>query len=195
MPTPEIGLRERTRRAVRTELVDAAMELFLDRGFEATTVEEIATAAGLSRRSYFRYFASKDEVFAEGLAAIGQVVADELARRPAGEVPWTALRRSFDPLITRVESDDRAADLGRLVLESPALQNSHHRKQASWQASISVALARRLDGAESELRSRALAGAALACFNVAQESWLAAGDERTLGSLLDAAMAEVHPLG
>lgn len=68
---PEVSLRERTRRAVRAEIVDAAMTLFLENGFDATTVEDIAQAAGISRRSYFRYFSSKDEALAEALAAIG----------------------------------------------------------------------------------------------------------------------------
>src|SRR4051812_710609 len=98
MGTNEVGLRERTRRAVRAELVEIAVNLFLTQGFEATTVEQIAAAAGLSRRSYFRYFASKDDVFVEVISVLGQGVAAALTARPPEEAPWAALRRSFDPL-------------------------------------------------------------------------------------------------
>ena len=95
---PVTGLRERTRQAVRAELVQVALGLFLENGFEATTVEQIATEVGLSRRSFHRYFATKDDVLTQALSLIGDKIADELAGRPIDEPPWTALRRAFDSL-------------------------------------------------------------------------------------------------
>jgi AcrR family transcriptional regulator len=119
---PVVGLRERTRQAVRSELVDAALELFLVQGFDGTTVEQIATAAGLSRRSFHRYFATKDDVVAQALRATGDKIADELAARPASEAPWTALRRAFDTLVTWAAADDRARPLTRIMLGCAALR-------------------------------------------------------------------------
>lgn len=193
MSDSEVSLRERTRRAVRGEIVDAAMTLFLERGFEATTVEEIAQAAGISRRSYFRYFTSKEEAFAEGLASIGATIAEALRERPTDEAPWLALRHSFDPLLEQAESDPQAMALGRLMLERPDLQQG---KDASWQQGIADALAHRLasDTPEPWLQSRALAGAAIACLHAAQTQWLSADEYRSLGVLLDTSMEAVHPL-
>lgn len=189
-----MSLRERTRRAVRTEIVDAAMNLFLTQGFEVTTIEEITQAAGISRRSYFRYFASKDEAFAKALASIGQTIAETLTGRPADEPPWTALRRSFDPLIKEASTDPNAEALGRLMLERPALQQG---KDAAWQTEIAAALAPRLptrDTDEASLRAHALAAAAIACLHTAQAHWLSPDEHGELSTLLDASMDAIHPL-
>ncbi len=194
MSEQEVSLRERTRRAVRTEIVDAAMNLFLSQGFEATTIEEIAQAAGISRRSYFRYFASKDEAFAGALASIGQAIAKALAGRPADEPPWVALRRSFDPLIEQASTDPNAEALGRLMLERPALQQG---KEAVWQTEISTALLSRLPAGgtdDASLRAHALAAVAITCLHSAQAQWLSADEHRDLDTLLDTTMNAVHPL-
>lgn len=189
-----MSLRERTRRAVRTEIADAALSLLLSQGFEATTIEEIARAAGISRRSYFRYFASKDEAFAKALASIGQTIAETLIGRPTDEPPWVALRRSFDPLLEQADADPNAAALGRLMLERPALQQGKH---AAWQTEIAAALVPRLPDSESAdalLSAQALATAGIACLHAAQAQWLAPDERRALSTLLDATMDAVHPL-
>jgi AcrR family transcriptional regulator len=203
MVTPEVGLRERTRRAVRGELLTIAMNLFLAQGFEETTVEQIATAAGLSRRSYFRYFASKHEVFAEALASLGQNLGEALTGRPAPEHPWPALRRAFDPLLALISDDNRVQALSRMMLEDPALQSSHVQKQAHWQATLADALEPRLvnpgqdddePGEDTRIRAEALAGAALSCLHTAQTRWVRPGNEIPLPTLLDLAMGAVAPL-
>ncbi|MEU6132881.1 TetR family transcriptional regulator [Saccharopolyspora sp. NPDC047091] len=186
--TADLTLRERTRRAVRAEIVDAAMDLFLSRGFEATTVEEIAGAAGISRRSYFRYFLNKDEALAEALAATGRTIAQALTERPREEPPWDALRRAFDPLIERT-GEPNAAALARLMLERPSLQQG---KDTAWLAEIASALEQRLPAGASSLDARALTASAIACLHAAQEQWLEPGDGRDLGTLLTTTMSAVR---
>lgn len=188
----ELNLRERTRRAVRSEIVAAAMDVFGRQGFETTTVEEIAHAAGISRRSYFRYFANKDAALVEGLAVVGGTVVEALAERPAHEAPWDALRRAFDPLVTQAETDPGARALGRLMLERPALQ---HGKDTAWQEAIAATLESRVPESEGDARfqAEALASAALACLHAAQARWLGTGQEH-LADLLDTAMHTVRPL-
>src|SRR5690349_4456662 len=90
MSTP--GLRERKKRRTRDALTDAAYALFDAKGFDATTVDEIAAAVEVSPRTFFRYFASKEEL---ALAPLDQQVAAmlaALAARPAAESVLTALR-------------------------------------------------------------------------------------------------------
>jgi AcrR family transcriptional regulator len=192
-----IGLRERTRRAVRAELVHEAMELFLDKGFEATTVEDIAVAAGLSRRSYFRYFASKDDVLAEGLMEVGRAIAEAVSSRPGGESPWTALRRGFDSLIDQAERRPRARDMGSLMVEGPAVAASHQRKLAHWHASIADALVTRIPAGARDpaFVASSIAAAGLGCFTVAQAEWHRPGNHASLSALTDTAMAALLPLG
>ena len=62
---------ERTRRRVREEVVDVALGLFLEQGFEDTTVDQVVTAAGISKRSFFRYFGTKGDIVFGDLAEQG----------------------------------------------------------------------------------------------------------------------------
>src|SRR3984957_1030816 len=79
------GLRERKRQQTRERLTRMAMALFLERGFEATTLDDIAAAADISRRNFFHYFASKEDVvFAWQEDSMAALIA-AVASRPAGE--------------------------------------------------------------------------------------------------------------
>lgn len=190
MKTTGESLRQRTRRVVRAEIVEAAMELFLSRGFDETTVEEIAQSAGISRRSYFRYFASKDEALAEGLASIGAVITEALEARPDTENAWLALRRAFDPIIQQADTDPRAEALGRLMLQHPGLQRD---KDATWASAIAKTLAPRLPSDHrTTIQVDALVACAIACLHVAQEHWLRPGEHVSLGVLLDETMQAIR---
>lgn len=186
-------MRERTRRAVRAEIVEAAMDLFLSQGFEETTVEEIAQTAGISRRSYFRYFASKDDALVEGLAAVGEKIAEALDARPPDENAWFALRRAFDPLVDQADTDERARALGQLMLQHPGLQRD---KDATWANEIAHALTPRLPrDRRTKIHIDALVASAIACLHVAQEHWLAPDGHDSLGALLDETMQAIRPFG
>src|SRR5690349_22549617 len=87
------GLRERTRRAVRAELANVALRLFAERGYEKTTVDDIARAAGLTKRSFFRYFPSKEDAAFSQVDVLGETVVEEIRSRPADEPPWTCLHQ------------------------------------------------------------------------------------------------------
>jgi AcrR family transcriptional regulator len=193
---PALGLRERTRQAVRAELVQVALGLFLEHGFEATTVEQIATAAGISRRSFHRYFATKDDVLTQALSHIGDKIASELADRPVQEPPWTALRRAFDTLTVSMSEDLRALPLTRIMLTSSGLEAGDSR--TSWQIGLAAVLLRRpatvVDDVEHSLQADALAGSAIACMRTAQRAWVESDGNESLARLLDLAMSAVAPL-
>lgn len=199
------GLRERTRQAVRAELVDVALGLFLEQGFEATTVEQVATAAGLSRRSFHRYFTTKDDVLTQALAVIGDKIARELVERPVKEAPWTALRRAFDALTVTMSKDPRALALTRVMLRSSSLEAGD--SETGWRPALAAALlgrqpllgeglatVERVVGFERALSADALAGAAIACVRTAQKAWVDSDGHESLVHLLDLAMSAVAPL-
>src|SRR5258708_9982878 len=89
-----IGRRERKKQATRESLIEAAFGLFTDKGFEATRVEEIADAVDVSSRTFFRYFASKEDVALTFREEQQAAVLEALAARPASEPVVTALRRA-----------------------------------------------------------------------------------------------------
>lgn len=188
-----LPLRERTRRAVRKELQTAAIGLFLEHGFEATTVEQIAEAAGLSRRSFHRYFASKDDVLSAALEETGAAIATAVTAAPDSELVWPALRRGLDVIVQQERAD--ALPLVRAMLQSTAMSGAHAQKEASWQRAIAQALQPRMPAApDRALQARALAAAALACLTVAQLEWVQHEATCPMGPLLDQAMAAVAPL-
>lgn len=197
MDEQKLGLRERTRNAVREQLAEAALKLFVEQGFEATTVEQIAAVTGLSRRSFHRYFASKEDVLGQWFVEMGEQLAAALASRPAEEGPWYALRRTFDGLIEGLSSRPAALNITRMMLNTPALHGSHLQKQAHWRTLLADVLRQRLAAGPSRparVAAVALVGAALAALDSAQAEWVSDGNRRPLDELVDEAMNAVAPL-
>ncbi len=192
-----MGLRERTRSVVRAELAQAALKLFVEQGFEATTVEQIAAATGLSRRSFHRYFASKEDVFGQWFVEMGGQLATALESRPTQERPWLALRRAFDDLVQGMSERPQSLQITRMIMNTPALHATHLLKHALWRDALADVLQRRLseDGRElGRIAAVALVGAALAGLDSAQSAWASEDNKQSLGALLDEAMNAIAPL-
>lgn len=168
----------------RAELEHVALQLFVTRGFEATTVDDIAAAAGIGRRTFFRYFASKNDVV---WGDFDQGLADLRADLAGTDGPL------LDGLRSAVLSFNRydAAELGwhrdrmRLILEVPALQAHATLRYAAWRAVIAEHAARMLPG--DELLPRLIGHLCLGAAVTAYEQWLAEPDT-DLEPLLDAAL-------
>lgn len=128
------ALRDRLRHAMRDEVSAVAFRLFTVQGFENTTVDQIATEAGLSRASFFRYFGTKEDVVLGNIEELGHEVAAALSARPADERPWDSLRRAFD-VLTQIHADEpeKALSFTRLLRDACPLKARHREKQQGWQ--------------------------------------------------------------
>lgn len=118
------GLRERKKRRTRQAIAAAALRLFAERGFEESTIADIAAAADVAPRTFFSYFPSKEDVvFAEIDDRLADV-RERLDRRPTGETPLTTMRRVVLETMEALaaEQGDYAAIRTKLMLERPALQ-------------------------------------------------------------------------
>jgi AcrR family transcriptional regulator len=103
-----MGLRERKKERTRIALIDAALDLFLAQGYEATTIDQIAAAVDVSPRTFFRYFASKEDV-ALSLPRDGQeIFLSELAARSDDEPPHQALSQAMRSMLDIVREGDAA---------------------------------------------------------------------------------------
>jgi len=187
-------LRDRTLRAVRAEVSAVAMRLFVEQGFDKTTVDQIAAEAGMSRTSFFRYFATKEEVVLGHLDEVAYRVLEALVARPESEPVWNSLRHAFDTLIEETAaSPEENMRMARMLKETPALKVRQLGKQLGWHDVLGPEVARRLHVAADarDPRPRALVAAAMACLNVAVETWVEADGAIALPGLLDQAMSAI----
>jgi AcrR family transcriptional regulator len=119
-----MGLRERKKLRTRRAIAGAALRLFAERGFEETTISDIAAAADVSPRTFFSYFRSKDDVvFAEMDERLTDIRA-RLAERPSGETPLATFRRVAEALLRALAAEDgeHGAIQVALIRERPSLQ-------------------------------------------------------------------------
>jgi len=188
-------LRERTRRAVHAEITETALRLFAEQGFDATTVDQIARAAGISRRSFFHYFGSKEDVVLGDLEALGQQVRAALEARPATETAWEALREAFKTLRGPDTEAVTRLQVAHMYADAPTLRARHLEKHLRWQELLAPDIERRLGvppGSTADPRARAVIAAALACLDTAVEAWRRSDGAADPVELFDQAVAAVR---
>ena len=187
--------RDIARAAVRAELAQVAFDLFRREGFDNVTINDLARAAGVSRSTFLRYFASKEDAALGAFDAQGDRVADALLARPADEDDWTALRHALDAVIEHYHQDPVSAlAMTRLVVDTPALCAWHLEKQHSWRPTLAQALAERSGSPQpAPLALSVKAAAALDCLNIAVDHWTASDGQLNLVDLLDEAFAALVP--
>jgi len=192
---PTGGVRARAREVMRSQVAAIAVDLFLARGYHETTVDDICVAAEISRSTFFRYFATKEDALFGLVTDTGERLLAELAARPPDETPWVALRHALSLRLAEVTAGgDHARRLVRLITQTPALATRHRDKAALWQEMLRPEVARRL-GADpedvSDPRPAAVIAAALGCLDAALVAWTSSHPPRPLSELLDSAMAAV----
>jgi AcrR family transcriptional regulator len=187
--TTDVGLRERKKERTREALEAAALDLFDRKGFDHTTVDEIVEACDVSRRTFFRYFTSKEEVFAGDHAEKSALVASLLAARPADEPALDSVRivvRNFCAQMGR----DKEATLRRLRIAA-ASHDLHHLEVESYDTRtdglVDALVARRGSpvDADTRLQMRLVIGAAMVVMRSAAEQWLADDGRGDLVDLVD----------
>jgi AcrR family transcriptional regulator len=193
-----MSLRDHAREAIRDEVAKHAWTLFAAHGYEATTVDQIAEAAGMSRRTFFRYFAGKDELVLERLVESGNLIATALAQRPADEAAWPALRAAFSAtLALQEEHHEKSRPLQLMLRAEPALRATIETRRRLWVERLAPLTAARLPSAgaddRTDLRAAAVTASAVSCLEAAQIAW-AENPGSSLGELLDDAMGAVAPL-
>jgi len=186
-PAAPAGRRRVTSRA---ELEHVAFELFERQGFDATTVDDIAAAAGIGRRTFFRYFRSKNDVPWGDFDGELVRMRLRLAATPEAEPLAAALREAIVDF-NRVAPEQLTAHRRRmeLILRVPALQAHSALRYAAWRRVIAEFVAERTGQRPDELFPRTVGHVMLGAAVAAYEQWLEAGDD--LSALLDAAVRAV----
>jgi len=167
-PSVAVGRRVTRRSQISTALQEAATSRFVTYGFAATTIEEITADVGISRRTFFRYFKTKEELILSQFEDMRTMVSNELKKRPASEGSLQALRNSFKTLDSRPDIDRRRRlQLGALIDETPTLHGLMLLRQERWVSEIAQELAERLGRSPDDPDTRLVATIGYAAFQLA----------------------------
>ncbi|MGH3920630.1 MAG: TetR/AcrR family transcriptional regulator [Pseudonocardiaceae bacterium] len=192
-PAPRPGLRARRKAQTRQVIQAHALRLFLANGYDATTVEEIAAAAGVSHMTFFRHFPTKESVV--DTDDYDPMIAELIAGRPTAEDPLTAIHHALIEGLGAVlpEGRDVLLTRTRLILATPALRARLWENQHATVALFTDALTARHPATEPpDLGVRVLAGAALATLTTALMTWVDGDGAEDLLELVDRAFAALR---
>ncbi|WP_432988664.1 TetR/AcrR family transcriptional regulator [Dactylosporangium sp. CA-233914] len=179
-----LGLRERKKMATRQALHEAAVALSIEHGLDKVTVEAIADAAEVSRRTFSNYFASKEEALLHGDQQRVRQLVDAVRERPRSEPPWAALTAAAVGLQQRLGArDPHWVAQVRLVRRHPSLVARQVSAYASMEDELTAELAAR---GPRPMRARVMAAAFLVAMRVAVQEWL----DRPAGTSLPDVMRE-----
>ncbi|HTA36034.1 MAG TPA: TetR family transcriptional regulator [Solirubrobacteraceae bacterium] len=187
-----VGLRERNKLRRREQITEAALRLFAERGFDGVTIDEIAAAADVSRRTFFRYFARKEDV----ILAWKQQMADELraalAERPEREPPLDAVHRALATVAAGyADRPELTLGLMRLFESGPTLHAGADYED--WDAVLTAGIAERIGvDASRDPAPRLIATVGFAVLTATIETWAANGGSDDLVALLDGGFAELR---
>ncbi|GAA2848713.1 TetR family transcriptional regulator [Actinoplanes cyaneus] len=168
-----LGLRERKKMATRMALHEAAVRLAAERGADNVTIDAIAEAAGVSRRTFTNYFANKEEVFYYRDAHRLRRLCESIRQQPAAD-PWTVLTGAAADLLGEAFAEANTSWLTQLRTLHRDPNHLAHQIAAytAIERDLAVEIAARVPGPDAELRARVLVATFLAALRTSVQFWL-----------------------
>ncbi|KYF56398.1 TetR family transcriptional regulator, partial [Sorangium cellulosum] len=182
------GLRERKKERTRAQIIETAIDLFLKNGYEQTTLDEVLGAVEISRRTFFRYFESKEDLLIAWMDQLIEVAREAIRARPPGEPPVEALRNAIRDTLGRLFEGNlpRFVAVQRFVAKTPAVRARQGERLGHCAEAICEPLAARMGlDPRRDLAPRVLASCSIAIMQCAIEAWLARGATGDLLELVD----------
>ena len=186
-----LGLRERKKLRTRRALADAASRLFMERGYDATTVADIAAAADVSTRTFFSYFPSKEDVLFADTDERIEGVAAAFAVRDGDEPPLELLRRTVVEMVLttlQVRQQGWRTRL-QLIMTTPALRATALQRLYQAEQAVTQLVVAELGGGteEGEIDATAIAGALLGAVRLVAMRWMMGGAQGDVAADVDRA--------
>lgn len=173
----------------RGRLEEAALELYIERGFEQTTVAEIAKRAGLTERTFFRHFADKREVLFWGAGSLRELLVGAVADAPESAAPIDAVGAALEDAGSLLEERREGARRRQTVIAAnPELQERELIKLASLASAMADALRRR---GVNDPAAALTAEAGIAVFKIAFERWVTDAGNRDLPQFIRESLDEL----
>ncbi|KJK60005.1 TetR/AcrR family transcriptional regulator [Saccharothrix sp. ST-888] len=197
---------DRSRQVAVQAILDTAIRLFAEQGYEQTTVAQIAREAGISQRSLFRYFGTKEDLVCGDQEALGELLKQTVEQQPAEVSAWDALRAGLEVILTANHTPERVLELSRLIFDTPSLQARYIEKRLRWQAELVPVIQARLGtgigigtgirpGPAPDPRAKAIVATVFACVDTATELWARHDGRLDLADLYDQCLAAVRGRG
>ncbi|MFL1381168.1 MULTISPECIES: TetR family transcriptional regulator [unclassified Nocardiopsis] len=188
------GLREAKKARTRRALIETGLRLFHEQGYENTTTEEIAASAGVSQRTFFRYFPTKEDVVLEAMESVDGVLIEHLLARPADEPPFEALcnaMRTHWEVVGRRAMHHFKGGAAEIIAESPELVRTGMTYCQRRQYRLAEAVALRTGAEPGDPRPDLVAAIFFAALSNGHQEWEAAGGTG-LSELLDSFMRQLE---
>ena len=187
-------LRARKQQLVRDTIWKAATDLFAQKGFDETTVDDIALAAGISRRSFFRYFASKSDIMAHGMLLYGVELIQVINACPKNYSLPEVFRRTVLQVARQAASQPRTRKIMEIVAKYPAARTAEVSRLPEVLDLLAKAYTRRCNSkSRDSLAPSILSGLTLQVLAVAFHSWFEDG-ERDISSVAEQVLATLGRL-
>ncbi|MEU0119733.1 TetR family transcriptional regulator [Streptomyces bobili] len=189
---------DRSRQVAVQAILDTAVRLFAEQGYERTTIAQIARETGISQRSLFRYFGTKEDLVCGDQDALGELLRQTVEQQPAEVSAWDALRAGFEVLLTANHTPERALELSRLIFATPSLHARYIEKRLRWQAALVPTVQVRLStapGPAPDPRAKAIIATVFACADTATELWVGHDGRLDLADLYDQCLGAVRGSG
>lgn len=187
------SLREQHKAATRQEVARFAVGLFLKQGFASTTVDQIVGPLGIAKRTFFRYFKTKEDLVLAWFEEKTPELVKELSGRPGHENSFEAVCGALSSLLVRYDANPALAlAMMSLSRETPSLVGRDLEKRMIWEQALAAALVER-EGkkAMSHLKARIVVGTAMVAFTAALDEWYEGGGKAKLRPIVERAFSMV----
>ena len=182
---PKSSLRIRKHQFVRDAIYGSAIELFQGKGFDETTVDEIAQAAGVSRASFFRYFSSKDDLLAQNVIKYGDALTAAIKGSASSSTPLEIMRETVLAVAKETAKSPYTRKVIDISLRSAAATQAHMSRMSEVESNIATAFAGRVGSLSKDgIEPRLLAILTLSAMNIAVMSWYR-GESRELAAAVE----------
>ena len=187
-PQKTEGLRERKRRETRARLTETGLRLFVEKGYDKTTLDAIAEAAGVSRRTFFHYFGSKEEILLAWKSGLGDAMRAAILKGSPDQPPLDAVLGALLQLAGQYRAEEQVR-IERLLASSEHLHASKHAKYADQEQAVFEALSVLWPAPERRDALRLVAMMSVGALRIAIERWAERGGAEPLADELRKAFA------
>lgn len=185
------GIRERKRRETHNTLIEVGLELFLEKGYEGTTLDAIADRAGISRRTFFSYFKSKEDIILAWNATVWENALEDLRKTPLEAEPLEAVKQVMRQHISRYKNSAHMRAIDQLMLSSETLKQRKQRIYFIQEKALYAVLSDIWPQPERQWALRGIAMFSIGAMRLALDRWRAQ-TEKSLEQVLDMTFFELR---